>query len=119
MPQLQEVEKFGVSKKLAKPKLFIEEDVLVGLLDYGSIRIATATMGYKHHQLDSKIILESMKQPIFLLKNIPGVDGLPQINQLTRTYLTDITVKGAWTGPGSLELHPHALAPVAALPIKK
>lgn len=41
------------------------------------------------------------------------------INQLTKTYLTDVVVKGAWTGPCSLELHPHALAPIADFPIKK
>jgi acetoacetate decarboxylase len=31
--------------------------------------------------------------------------------------MTAVTLKGAWTGPGSLELHPHALAPVADLPV--
>lgn len=36
---------WGFPKKLAKPRLFVEEDVLIGLLDYGSLRIATATMG--------------------------------------------------------------------------
>lgn len=110
---------WGFPKKLAKPRLFVEGDVLVGILDYGSVRIATATMGYKHHEADMNTILEAQKKPVFLLKNIPGVDGHPQINQLTKTYLTDITVKGAWTGPGSLELHPHALAPIADLPVKK
>lgn len=110
---------WGFPKKLAKPRLFVEEDTLIGLLDYGSIRIATATMGYKYHTLDSNNILETLKKPIFLLKNIPDVNGMPAINQLTRTYLTDITVKGAWTGPGSLELHPHALATIADLPVKK
>jgi len=110
---------WGFPKKLAKPKLFIEEDALVGTLDYGSVRIATATMGFKHHELDMGTIVSSMKKPVFLLKNIPGVDGKPQINQLTRTYLQDITVKGAWTGPASLELHPHALAPIADLPVQR
>lgn len=110
---------WGFPKKLAKPKLAVEEDTLVGTLDYGSVRIATATMGYKHHEVDKDAILAACKKPIFLLKNIPGVDGKPQINQLTKTYLTDITVKGAWTGPSSLELHPHALAPIADLPVKK
>jgi len=33
--------------------------------------------------------------------------------------LTEITVKGAWTGPGALDLHPHALAPVADLPVRE
>lgn len=110
---------WGFPKKLAKPKLVVEEDTLVGTLDYGSIRIATATMGYKHHEVDKDAILAVCKKPIFLLKNIPGVDGKPEINQLTKTYLTDITVKGAWTGPSSLELHPHALAPIADLHVKK
>lgn len=110
---------WGFPKKLAKPRLFVEEDVLVGILNYGSIVIATATMGYKHHELDKSVILKAMKKPIFLLKNIPGVDGKPQINQLTKTYLKNIKVKGAWTGPGSLELRPHALAPIADLPVKK
>ncbi|KTD63983.1 acetoacetate decarboxylase [Legionella spiritensis] len=110
---------WGFPKKLAKPKLFVEEDTLIGTLDYGSIRIATATMGYKHHPLDVKQVQESLKKPVFLLKNIPGVDGKPELNQLTRTYMTDLNVKGAWTGPGSIELHPHALAPISELYVKK
>lgn len=110
---------WGYPKKLANPKLFVESDTLIGLLDYGSIRIATGTMGYKYYQGDEKAVLASLKKPVFLLKNIPGVDGKPEINQLTRTYMTDITVKGAWTGPGTLELHPHALAPVAEFPVIK
>ena len=28
-----------------------------------------------------------------------------------------MTLKGAWTGPGALSLAPHALAPVAELPV--
>jgi len=31
--------------------------------------------------------------------------------------LEDVVVKGAWTGPAALELKPHALAPVAELPV--
>jgi len=110
---------WGFPKKLAKPTLVVEEDTLIGTLDYGSIRIATATMGYKYDEIDKSSVLAAVKKPIFLLKNIPGVDGKPLINQLTKTYLTDINIKGAWTGPGSLELHPHALAPISDLPVKK
>ena len=28
-------------------------------------------------------------------------------------------MKGAWTGPATLELEPHALAPIAALPVRE
>lgn len=109
---------WGFPKKIAKPKLFVEDDVLLGFLDYGSVRIATATMGYKQYELSHSDVLKSMKKPVFLLKNIPGVDGRPEVNQLTKTYLKDIKVKGAWTGPASLELHPHALAPIADFPVR-
>src|ERR1700688_4097314 len=40
-------ELWGFPKKLASPSLTVEKDTLIGALDYGSVRIATATMGYK------------------------------------------------------------------------
>ena len=36
---------------------------------------------------------------------------------LVEFRLEDIKISGAWTGPGSLQLNPHALAPVAELPV--
>lgn len=110
---------WGFPKKLGKPRLTVEEDAIVGTLDYGSVRIATATMGYKYHEFDPDKIVTALKEPVFLLKNIPDVTGKPLVNQMTKTYLTDITVKGAWHGPGTLELHPHALAPISDLPVKR
>ena len=35
------------------------------------------------------------------------------------TLFEAASLKGAWSAPGSLELHPHALAPVAELPVLK
>jgi len=45
------------------------------------------------------------------------VDGTARICELVRYHLQDVTVKGAWTGPAALSLFPHALAPVADLPV--
>ena len=59
----------------------------------------------------------SLAAPNFLLKIIPHVDGSPRICELVEYYLEDITLKGAWTGPAALSLTPHALAPVAELPV--
>jgi len=59
----------------------------------------------------------ALASPNFLLKIIPHVDGTPRICELVEYYLNDITVKGAWTGPAALDLRPHALAPVAELPV--
>lgn len=74
-------------------------------------------MGYKHRTLDTDKMLKSLQAPSFLLKIIPHVDCTPRICELVRYYTTDITVKGAWEGPAGLELHSHALAPVAELPV--
>jgi acetoacetate decarboxylase len=108
---------WGFPKKLAQPSLKVETDTLVGTLDYGSVRIATATMGYKHRALDVPAEMQGMKAPNFLLKVIPHVDGGPRVCELVRYHLEDVTVKGAWAGPASLQLNPHALAPIADLPV--
>lgn len=110
-------ELWGFPKKLANPTLRPEIDTLVGTLDYGEVRVATSTMGYKHRALDTQIVLSALAAPNFLLKIIPHVDGTPRICELVEFSFTDITVKGAWTGPGALFLMPHALAPVAELPV--
>jgi acetoacetate decarboxylase len=108
---------WGFPKKLAQPTLAVETDTLVGTLDYGSVRIATGTMGYKHRALDLAAEAEKLRAPNYLLKVIPHVDGGPRICELVRFHLEDVTVKGAWTGPASLQLCPHALAPIADLPV--
>jgi acetoacetate decarboxylase len=74
-------------------------------------------MGYKHCAIDPALVLASLVAPNFLLKIIPHVDGTPRICELVRYYTTQVKLRGAWTGPGSLELHPHALAPVSELPV--
>lgn len=110
-------ELWGFPKKLAEPRLKAEVDTLIGTLDYGPVRIATGTMGFKHRAADHEAVLASMLAPNFLLKIIPHVDGTPRICELVEYALEDVTLKGAWTGPGALSLMPHALAPVAELPV--
>ena len=108
---------WGFPKKLGGPSLRVETDTLVGTLDYGPVRIATGTMGYKHRQGDLPVTAEELAAPNFLLKIIPHVDGTPRICELVEYHLEDIDLKGVWTGPGALSLNAHALAPVAALPV--
>jgi len=110
-------ELWGFPKKHASPRLQVETDTLVGTLDYGKVRIATATMGFKHHAADLPTVRAALAMPNFLLKIIPHVDGSVRICELVRYYTTQVTLIGAWTGPGTLELHPHALAPVVELPV--
>ncbi len=70
-------ELWGFPKKLAQPHLAPDKDTLVGTLDYGSVRIATGTMGYKYKALDLKQVAATLALPNYLLKIIPHVDGTP------------------------------------------
>lgn len=112
-------ELWGFPKKLAEPSLRVEKDTLIGTLDYGSVRIATATMGYKHHVLDTTKMLQAFEEPNYLLKIIPHVDGSPRICELVRYYLEDVRIIGAWSGPSALSLSPHALANISGLPVRE
>jgi acetoacetate decarboxylase len=112
-------ELWGFPKKRASPQLNLDIDTLVGTLDYGKVRIATATMGFKYNMVDPLEVMAEIAKPNFLLKIIPHVDGSIRICELVRYFTTQVTIKGAWTGPCSLELHPHALAPVFDLPVLK
>jgi acetoacetate decarboxylase len=112
-------ELWGFPKKFAQPALFVEKDALVGTLDYGAVRVATGVMGFKHAVLDREKIAQSMATPNFLLKIIPHVDGSPRVLELVDYRLEDLSIKGAWSGPASLDLSVHALAPVADLPVRE
>jgi acetoacetate decarboxylase len=110
-------ELWGFPKKLGQPTLRTEIDTLIGTLDYGPLRVATGTMGYKHREADLAQVKAALEKPNFLLKIIPHVDGTPRICELVEYHLEQLVLKGAWTGPAALALTPHALAPVADLPI--
>ncbi len=108
---------WGFPKKLADPALRVEKDTLLGTLDVGSVRVATGSMGYKHQTLDKAKVKAALEAPNYLLKIIPDVDCSPRICELVRYQMTNVVVKGAWSGPAGLELTSHALAPVAGLPV--
>ncbi|KOV60397.1 acetoacetate decarboxylase [Streptomyces sp. MMG1121] len=104
-------------KAMASPKLYVDNDVLVGTLDYGTLRVATATMGYKHYQLHKREAEAEITVPTFMLKTVPGYDGTPRVQELARTQITDVVVKAAHTAPARLQLFQHVLAPLADLPV--
>lgn len=112
-------ELWGFPKKFAQPSLGADKDTLIGTLDYGPVRVATGTMGFKYKALDLDAVAKSLAVPNFLLKIIPCADGSPRILDLIDYRLEDIKLKGAWSGPAALDLRPHALAPVAELPVRE
>jgi acetoacetate decarboxylase len=110
-------ELWGFPKKVGKPSLSVASETLLGTLDFGPLRIATGTMGYKYQAIERQKVLDSLVSPNFLLKIIPHVDGTARICEIVRYHMTDVTLKEAWSAPGALQLNPHALAPVADLPV--
>ena len=56
---------WGFPKKLATPKIAHESETLVCTLHYGSVLCVSATMGYKHRELDPAPLLEKPGQAEF------------------------------------------------------
>jgi len=120
---------WGFPKKHGNPKLAVVQDTLTGTLHYAGERVALGTMGYKHDTLTGRSrdgvvhsadeIAGKMSRTQVNLKLIPDVDGTLAIAQLVAYNLTNIDVKGAWSGPARLHLVPHVNAPVADLPVRK
>jgi acetoacetate decarboxylase len=116
---------WGFPKKYGQPRLSVNKDTLTGTLDYAGERVAMGTMAYKHHNLlaeenGSENILKKLSKRQFNLKLIPNVDGSGlQIAELISYQLTDIVLKGAWSGAARLSLLPHVNAPVADFPVKR
>jgi acetoacetate decarboxylase len=104
-------------KVMGSPNLYADSGALVGTLDYGTLRVATATMGYKQFELDRRAAEVEITVPTFMLKTIPGYDGSLRVQELVRTEITDVVVKQAYTGPARLQLFQHVLAPLADLPV--
>ncbi|MCP4482831.1 MAG: acetoacetate decarboxylase [bacterium] len=111
---------WGFPKKWARPSMRIEEtETLTGTLDYNNIQVALGTMPFKYETLDHGDMVKAATKTNVNLKLIPDVDGTPKVAQLVAYNLSDVTIKGAWTGPAQLHLIPHINAPVAAIPVQK
>src|SRR6185369_11462726 len=70
-------ELWGFPKKYAQPSLGVERDTLIGSLNYGSVRITTGTMGFKHKTLDQVAARAALEKPNYLLKIIPACRWQP------------------------------------------
>ena len=89
--------------------------------EYANQLVAMGTMGYKHEAMagHGEATLATLSKTQINLKLIPGVDGRAEVCQLVAINLTDIVVKGSWSGPGRLHLVPHVNAPVADFPVRR
>ncbi len=104
-------------KTMGSPRLTVAQGALVGTLDHGGVRVATATMAYKWQPMDLELARAQIAAPTYAVKLVRGYTGEPVVCHLARTQILDLTVKEAWTGPARLQLFAHALAPFADLPV--
>lgn len=112
---------WGFPKRWGEARLQVMRDTLTGTLEYNGQRVALGTMGYKHESYAACLPDRAKKLSATQvnLKLIPCVTGGPAIAQLVAYNLTNITLKGAWSGPARLHLVPHVNAPVADFPVVK
>jgi acetoacetate decarboxylase len=73
--------------------------------------------GYKHKSADLDAVRASLATPNFCSRSFRTSTAPREFASLVEYQLEDVTLKGAWTGPAALSLVPHALAPVADLPV--
>jgi acetoacetate decarboxylase len=110
---------WGLPKKWGQPRLTVNNGTYMGSLHVDDVLVARATMGYRYETLDLVEAHRAQTTPCAALKIVPHVDGSPRILELVRFGYTDVKMRGAWNGPTALELHPHALAPLADLPVRE
>ena len=63
---------WGFPKKLAKPKISHQSETIVCTLHFGTVLCVSATMGYKHREIDPAPILAGLAKPTFMIKIIPA-----------------------------------------------
>src|SRR5882757_5088914 len=80
-------------KKLGSAKLFVDSDTLVGTLDYGTLSVARATMGYKHKPMDmEKARLQLYEHVLAPLADLPVREIISATHILTDLTLSPATV---------------------------
>ncbi len=108
----------GQPKRLGTVKLEHRGDLVVGTVANNGIEIFTGTLPYK----GARSSFEDLCRRVNLVTNINlkilhEIDGRTALRQLTARDLTDIEVRGCWTGPSTAEVRPNATSPLYRLPV--
>lgn len=111
-------------KKLGWPKLFVDDNTLIGTLDYGKdckFRVANATMDYKYHAMDPEVALSKLTEPTFMLKMMRDYDGSLLKCEMARVLnpVEKVEILEAWIGDARLQLFDHVKCPLGDLPVRR
>lgn len=111
-------EVYGQPKKFGSPSIRVNQDLIVGTVKRNGVRFLRVTTPYKQQRAD---IGDAQKIFDFVTninyKVIPAAAGGTVVRELTARELTDVTVHECWRAPGTVEISPHAQAPVHRLPV--
>ena len=108
----------GQPKRFASVDLAVRGDLVVGTVSANGIEILTGTLPYKIQPAD----FGAIRQRVDMVTNIntkivPNMDGTFALKQLVARDLANVRVLECWTGPGTVELRPNAVAPIYRLPV--
>ena len=113
-------------KKPGHPSLYVDDNTVVGTLDYGRehpFRIANATMTYKYYPLEEKEAVRQLTEPNYMLKLVPGYSenqGLRIAEMIVvQTKPENVELLEAWTGDARLQFFDHVKCPMNDLPVRE
>lgn len=111
-------EVYGQPKKFGTPSIKVKQDLIVGTIRRNGVRFLRVTSPYKQKRSD---IAEARELFDFITninyKVIPASTGGVAIREITARELSAVTVHECWRAPGTIEISPHAQAPVHRLPV--
>lgn len=111
-------ELFGQRKKAAEIELAFHDDLLVARARRSSIDFVTATVASRQTPSTPDALRELNVGTNINLKVIPAVDGSGDaVRELTARDFSDVEIHEVWEGFGTVDLRPHAQAPVHLLPV--
>ena len=110
----------GQPKKLGNTKISVGNGAIEAKVFRNADLVTHVTAAYKSEESS----IEALKSYFPFAQNINhkvirNIDGSQGINQITARTLSDVHIKGIWSGDCTVNLYPNAQAPFHLLPVLK
>ena len=110
----------GQPKKLGNTKILVDKGQIEARVYRNTELLSHVTASYKTEESS----IDALKSYFPFAQNINhkvirNIDGTQGINQITARTLSNVEIKGMWSGDVTVELHPNKEAPFHLLPVVK
>jgi acetoacetate decarboxylase len=110
----------GQPKKLGNTKILVDKSQIEARVYRNTELLSHVTASYKTEESS----IDALKSYFPFAQNINhkvirNIDGTQGINQITARTLSNVEIKGMWSGDVTVELHPNKEAPFHLLPVVK